>query len=104
MIHLNALQVFPSTYVHLLHRTAIMLGHWTKVEDRRISHTFYSQWSSSTVWPINSIVRHGKDLYKSEGVRNCAEPGNLSQSKFYVSFFFLAQSLKLGVLICLVIL
>merc|ERR1711868_307475 len=33
-----------------------------------------------------SFVRHGKDLYKAEGQRNCAEPGNAGQSRFY-SFF-----------------
>ena len=46
---------------------------------------FISRWSSNTVWPINSFVRHGKDLYKSEGAHNCAEPGNATQSRFYVS-------------------
>ena len=85
---LYAMQVFPSTYIHMLHRTAIKLGQWTKIEGR-ISHAFYSQWSSSTVWPINSFVRHSKDLYKSEGLHNCAEPGNQSQSRFFVSYVVL---------------
>ena len=45
----------------------------------------FFRWSSATVWPANSFVRHGKDLYKSEGTHNCAEPGNVTQSRFYVS-------------------
>ena len=49
---------------------------------------YFSRWSSATVWPINSFVRHGKDLYKSEGTHNCAEPGNATQSRFYVSELF----------------
>ena len=82
---LYTIQIFPSTYIHMLHRTAIKLGQWTKIEGR-ISHAFYSQWSSATVWPINSFVRHGKDLYKSEGTHNCAEPGNSTQLRFYSLF------------------
>jgi len=82
---LYTIQIFPSTYIHMLHRTAVKLGQWTKIEGR-VSHAFYSQWSSNTVWPINSFVRHGKDLYKSEGAHNCAEPGNATQSRFYSLF------------------
>ena len=80
---LYALQIFPSNYIHMLSRTAIKLGQWSKIEGR-ISHAFYNQWSSSTVWPQNSFCRHGKELYKSEGIHNCAEPGNATQSRFYV--------------------
>lgn len=82
---LYVVQVFPSTYTHMMHRTAVKLGQWTKVEGR-ISYAFYSQWSPSTVWPSGSFVRHGKDLYKAEGVPSCAEPGNTSQSRFYSVF------------------
>lgn len=85
---LYAIQIFPSTYIHMLHRTAVKLGQWTKTEGR-ISHTFYCGWSSSQVWPANSFVRHDKDVYKAEGVHNCAEPGNSTQSRFYVRRLFL---------------
>ena len=80
---LYALQIFPSHYIHMLSRTATKLGQWSKIEGR-ISHAFYNQWSTATVWPNNSFVRHGKELYKSEGIHNCAEPGNSTQSRFYV--------------------
>lgn len=82
---LYVVQIFPSSYIHMLHRTAVKLGQWTKVEGR-ISHAFYNQWNASTVWPSGSFVRHGKELYKAEGQHNCAEPGNSTQSRFY-SFF-----------------
>ena len=39
---LYVVQIFPSSYIHMLHRTAVKLGQWTKVEGR-ISHNFYSQ-------------------------------------------------------------
>ena len=83
---LYSLQIFPSNYIHMLHRTAVKLGQWTKVEGR-ISHTFYSGWSSTTVWPANTFIRHGMGLYKSEATHNCAEPGNSSHSRFYVSTY-----------------
>lgn len=79
----------------MLSRTATKLGQWSKIEGR-ISHAFYNQWSTATVWPNNSFVRHGKELYKSEGIHNCAEPGNSTQSRFYVrssyefTFFFIS--------------
>ena len=39
---LYTIQIFPPTYIHMLHRTAVKLGQWSKIEGR-ISHAFYSQ-------------------------------------------------------------
>ena len=47
----------------------------------RISAAFYSQWSAASLWPSNAIVRHGKDLFRAEGVVNAAEPGNTSHTR-----------------------
>ena len=55
---------------------------------------FHHRWSSSQVWPSGSFVRHGKDLYKAEGQRNCAEPGNAGQSRFYVSTWIFWQQFR----------
>ena len=60
---LYIIQVFPAPYLHMLHRTAVKLGQWTRTEGR-MSHNFYAQWTSGTVWPFNTFVRHGKYLYK----------------------------------------
>jgi len=76
---------FPAAYNHLLHRTSLHLGHWQKMEGR-MSPTFYNQWSSSTLWSGSAIVRHGKDLYKAEGIINAAEPGNTTHIRFYYLF------------------
>ncbi len=78
------IHLYPSDYIHMMHRTAKNLGQWGQIEGR-ISHAFYSTWSPTQVWPINSFVRVDKSLYKSEGLKNCAEPGNLAQFRFYVS-------------------
>ena len=76
---------FPAGYHHLLHRTSLHLGHWQKMEGR-ISPNFYNQWSAASLWPGSAIVRHGKDLYKAEGVVNAAEPGNHSHVRYFYLF------------------
>jgi len=76
---------FPAGYNHLLHRTSLHLGHWQKMEGR-ISPNFYNQWSAASLWPGTAIVRHGKDLYKAEGVVNAAEPGNFSHVRYFYLF------------------
>jgi len=76
---------FPAGYNHLLHRTSLHLGHWQKMEGR-ISPNFYNQWSAASLWPGAAIVRHGKDLYKAEGVVNAAEPGNYSHVRYFYLF------------------
>lgn len=93
---LYATQCFPSAYTHMLHRTAMHLGQWTKIEGR-VSPNFYCQWAPSTSWSANAIVRHGKDLFKAEGLSNAAEPGNLGQIRFY--WLFKDPSLGVGVLL-----
>lgn len=83
---LYVIHCFPATYTIMMHRTATILGQWTKIEGR-VSPTFYNQWNNTLIWPFGAIVRHGKgDLYKAEGDVNCAEPGNSSQSRFYSVF------------------
>jgi len=76
---------FPAGYNHLLHRTSLHLGHWQRMEGR-ISPNFYNQWSAASLWPGAAIVRHGKDLYKAEGIVNAAEPGNVSHVRYYFLF------------------
>jgi len=82
---LYLVQCFPAGYNHLLHRTSLHLGHWARMEGR-ISPNFYNQWSAASLWPGAAIVRHGKDLYKAEGVVNAAEPGNFSHVRYYFLF------------------
>ena len=51
---------FPAAYNHLLHRTSLYLGNWTKLETGRIAAAFYNQWSAASLWPGTAMVRHGK--------------------------------------------
>merc|ERR1712080_33226 len=47
---------------------------------------FYNQWSAASLWPSSAIVRHGRDLYKADGIINAAEPGNTTHIRFYYLF------------------
>jgi len=78
-------QMFPAGYHNLLHRTSLNLGIWTRVNGR-LSANFYSNWSAVNMWPSGSMVRHGKDIYKSEGSMNAAEPGNTQHVRYYYLF------------------
>jgi hypothetical protein len=84
---LYLVQCFPAAYIHAMHRTSTYLGQWTRIEGR-VSVAFYNQWCDHLFWHRGVIVRHGKggnDLYRADGLSNAAEPGNSSQSRFYVS-------------------
>ncbi len=49
-----------------------------------MANNFYNAWSPHSFWPKGSIVRHGRDLFKAEGVANAAEPDDFGQARFYV--------------------
>ncbi len=88
---LYAVQCFPGTYVHSLHRCASYLGRWTRIEGR-MSPNFYNAWTPQSFWPKGSIVRHGRDLFRAEGLANAAEPDDVGQARFYVSVWSLRIS------------
>jgi len=85
-LSLHLVHCFPAAYNHLLHRTSLYLGNWTKLETGRLAAAFYNQWSAASLWPGTAIVRHGKDLYKADGVVNAAEPGNASHTRYWHLF------------------
>jgi len=78
-------QIFPAGYHNLLHRTSLNLGIWTRINGR-LSANFYSNWSATNMWPAGAMVRHGKDIYRSEGGMNAGEPGNSQHSRYYYLF------------------
>jgi len=84
-VTLYLVQLFPAGYHNLLHRAVLGLGIWQRVTGR-LSASFYSTWTAATMWPLGSIVRHGKDLYRAEGVVNAAEPGNTNHIRYYYLF------------------
>ena len=66
------LQLFPAGYHNLMHRSVLGLGLWQRMTGSppamaRLSPTFYNTWSAAAMWPLGSIVRHGKDIFRAEG-------------------------------------
>lgn len=77
--------MLPIRYCDTLHRSALHLGTWDKVEIRSLLPAAYI-WQEDVLWPLGTLVKLGKDLYRAQGDFNVAEPGNSSYSKFYVSY------------------
>lgn len=77
-----AIHVLPLLYCNTLHRSALHLGYWDKVETRHIpgAHT----WRQDLLWPVGAVVRHGRDVYRGLGETNAAEPGNSAYARFFV--------------------
>ncbi|XP_017760704.1 PREDICTED: transmembrane protein 39A [Eufriesea mexicana] len=76
---------YPIRYCDVLHRAALHLGQWVKIENRN-SHTYAQAWNDSVLWPHGSVVRHNKEIYRSEGLCTVAEPGNSNHYRFYALF------------------
>ncbi|KAL1131675.1 hypothetical protein AAG570_011288 [Ranatra chinensis] len=76
---------YPVKYCDTLHRAALHLGKWAKVEGRSC-HLPTHIWAESTLWHQGALVKHCKELYKAEGISNAAEPGNNAHTRFYSVF------------------
>ncbi|XP_014297600.1 transmembrane protein 39A isoform X1 [Microplitis demolitor] len=78
-------QAYPVRYCDVLHRAALHLGKWSKIDSRNV-HLAAQSWNDSTLWPHGSIVKHNKEFYRSNGLCTAAEPGNSSHYRFYTLF------------------
>ncbi|XP_043269249.1 transmembrane protein 39A isoform X2 [Venturia canescens] len=78
-------QAYPVRYCDVLHRAALHLGRWSKVEGRNV-HIPIQVWNDAVLWPHGSLVKHNKELYRSEGLCTAAEPGNSSHYRFHALF------------------
>lgn len=81
--HFN--QAYPFRYCDELHKAALHLGRWVKVQNRN-NHLYAQPWNDAVLWPHGSIVRHNREIYRSEGLCTAAEPGNLFHTRFYALF------------------
>ncbi|XP_033216276.1 transmembrane protein 39A isoform X2 [Belonocnema kinseyi] len=78
-------QAYPVRYCDVLHKAALHLGRWYKVEGRN-NHLPAQTWNDSVLWPHGSLVKHNKEMYRSEGLCTAAEPGNSSHYRFHALF------------------
>ncbi|KAG8040370.1 hypothetical protein G9C98_000941 [Cotesia typhae] len=78
-------QAYPVRYCDVLHRAALHLGKWSKIDSRNV-HLVAQLWNENTLWPHGSIVKHNREFYRSKGLCTTAEPGNSSHCRFYTLF------------------
>lgn len=77
--------MLPMRYCDVLHRSALHLGAWQRVEARAHLPVAYT-WVGDTLWPHGALVRHSRELYRAQGCLNAAEPGNATHSRFHGIF------------------
>ncbi|XP_064473150.1 transmembrane protein 39A-like [Ornithodoros turicata] len=83
---LHASYCFPPRYLDMLHRAALHLGRWRRLEARNV-HAPHHIWADNVIWPQNNLVKHNKEYFRAEGISNAAEPGCGVHSRFYTLFF-----------------
>lgn len=60
--------------------------------ENRNNHIYAQPWNEMVLWPHGSIVRHNREIYRSEGLCTAAEPGNLNHYRFHVRDLTLSVS------------
>ncbi|XP_047344049.1 transmembrane protein 39A isoform X1 [Vespa velutina] len=78
-------QAYPVRYCDVLHRAALHLGRWIKIENHN-NHTYAQVWNDAVLWPHGSIVKYNKEIYRSDGLCTAAEPGNRNHCRFHILF------------------
>lgn len=76
-------------YCDILHRSALHLGVWEKIETGRTMLLVNNTWKDDILWPYGTLVRLGRDIWRAQGDCNASEPGNLGQKRFYVSIYMI---------------
>ncbi|KAL3189449.1 hypothetical protein MRX96_002758 [Rhipicephalus microplus] len=57
---LHASRLFPPRYLDSLHRAALHLGRWRRLEARHV-HAPHHLWSDTVLWPQNNLVKHSRE-------------------------------------------
>ena len=65
---------FPPSYCDTLHRSALHLGQWSRLE-RNPAHLPHHPWSEGMLWAQGAFVKHSRELFRAEGLSNAAVPG-----------------------------
>lgn len=76
---------FPANYCDVMHRAAMHLGQWTRMEPSKyvIPARF---WSRRVAWPGGMVVRYHGELYKATGLATMAVPGCAVHNRFFAFF------------------
>lgn len=79
------IHILSLRYCDILHRSALHLGTWEKLETGRTMLLVNNTWKDDVLWPYGALVRHGRDIWRAQGDCNSSEPGNVGLKRFYVS-------------------
>ncbi|XP_037079907.1 transmembrane protein 39A-like isoform X2 [Pollicipes pollicipes] len=92
---------FPPRYCDILHRSALHLGTWSRVDDRR-AHISFNPWSRDQLWSKGVLTKHCREFYRCDAMSAAAEPGNSHHERFYMLFYnpSLPQCVALGLQVC----
>jgi len=104
-VTLYTVYCFPPRYCDILHRAALHLGTWAKVDDRR-AHVSFNPWNRDQLWSRGVLTKHCREFYRCEaGTSAAAEPGNANHERFYMLFHNPAMALcvVLGLQVCAVL-
>ncbi|CAH1961412.1 unnamed protein product [Acanthoscelides obtectus] len=78
--------VLSLRFYDILHRSALHVGSWEKIETSKSMLLVNSAWKDEVLWPRGTLVKYGKDVWRATGDCNSCEPGNSGLSKFYCLF------------------
>ncbi|CAH1119350.1 unnamed protein product [Phaedon cochleariae] len=81
-----SIHVLSLRYFDILHRSALHLGTWEKLETGRTMLLVNNIWREDILWPFGALVRYGKDIWRAQGDCNSSEPGNVCLRRFYNIF------------------
>ncbi|KAF0309542.1 Transmembrane protein 39A [Amphibalanus amphitrite] len=95
---------FPPRYCDILHRAALHLGTWSRVDDRR-AHISFNPWNREQLWSRGVLTKHSREFYRCDAPSAAAEPGNAHHERFYMLFCNPsgAQCFILGLQVCAVL-
>ncbi|XP_046848963.1 transmembrane protein 39A-like [Xenia sp. Carnegie-2017] len=77
----------PLHYCYSLSKCAVHLGAWAEHEEEDETLSNHRDWSALTSWPQDVVVNYkNRRLYKSLGIQNVADPGDVHHWRFYFVF------------------
>lgn len=80
-----AVQCFPSKYCDILHRSALHLGVWTKI-DIKGAGSNVKEWDVYGTYASGTVIKHFGDYYKCDGPTTTSVPGEMQWKRFYFIF------------------
>ncbi|KAJ8959931.1 hypothetical protein NQ314_006133 [Rhamnusium bicolor] len=62
-----SIHMLPLRYCDILHRSALHLGMWEKLETGRTMLLVNNTWKEDLLWPYGALVRYGRDIWRAHG-------------------------------------